>query len=239
MEERKLRMRYSALCFLRQPPFSQPLYTRPFPRCPRAPCCQGKDPSAMQELYQSWMGAISLLYPLYLGKLSLWKDRVSNILWSVVFPYKVLHQPLCNTSLKVASLGRSKGLLQGFGPRPVGPGFPGRFPGPPRSDADWIPGERGPPLRGERDWIPPPGHGDRDWIPPRSVASMVSPGAPPQGRPLPPPAGSLTFVQCFEFLQFSFYIYLQLIMWLTIVSIEDPWCTKFQIHWCMVGSIYF
>ena len=122
------------------------------------------------------------------------------ILWSVVFPYKVLHQPLCNTSLKVASLGRSKGLLQGFGPRPVGPGFPGRFPGPPRSDADWIPGERGPPLRGERDWIPPPGHGDRDWIPPRSVASMVSPGAPPQGRPLPPPAGSLTFVQCFEFL---------------------------------------
>ena len=57
------------------------------------------------------MGAISLLYPLYLGKRSLWKDRVSNFLWSVVFPYKVLHQPLCNTSLKVASLGPSKGLL--------------------------------------------------------------------------------------------------------------------------------
>ena len=46
------------------------------------------------------------------GKHSLCKDRVSNILWSVVFPYKVWHQPLCNTSLKAASLRPSKGLLQ-------------------------------------------------------------------------------------------------------------------------------
>ena len=58
------------------------------------------------------MGAISLLYPLYLEKRSLWKDRVSNILWSVVFPYKVLHQPPCNMSLKAASLSPSKDLLQ-------------------------------------------------------------------------------------------------------------------------------
>ena len=197
MEERKLRMRYSALCFLRQPPFSQPPSMRPFQRCPRTPCCQGKDPLAMQELYQSWMGSISLLYPLYFGKRSLWKDRVSNILWSVVFPYKVLHQSLCNTSLKAAFLSPSKDLLQDLKRCEC----PGQWPhllsrkaldtgqwdlvfqegfrdlsGPMWT---WIPGERGPPLRGERDWIPPPGRGDRDWIPPRSVANMVPHGAPP------------------------------------------------------------
>ena len=42
MEERKLKMRYSVLCFLRQPPFTQPLYTRPFPRCPTPHVARGK-----------------------------------------------------------------------------------------------------------------------------------------------------------------------------------------------------
>ena len=60
---------------------------------------------------------------------------------------------------------------EGFGHRPVGHGFPGRFPGLQQSDAGWVPGERGPPLRGEREWIPPPGHGNRDWIPPRKHGS--------------------------------------------------------------------
>lgn len=76
-------------------------------------------------------------------------------------------------------------IEEGFGPRPVAPGFPGRFPGPPRSEAEWIPAERGPPVRGERDWMPPPGRAERDWIPPRSVGNMVPPGAPPPGRPPP------------------------------------------------------
>ena len=85
----------------------------------------------------------------------------------------------------------------------MGPGFPGRFSGPQRSDADWIPGERGPSLRGERDWIPPPGHGDRDWIPPRSVANMVPPGVLTNEDPHPE---TLIFVQClnFFFLLFTF-----------------------------------
>ena len=74
-------------------------------------------------------------------------------------------------------------IEEGFGPRPVAPGFPGRFPGPPRSDADWIPPERVPPVRSERDWIPPPGRGDRDWVPPRSEGNWAPPGAPPPGRP--------------------------------------------------------
>lgn len=74
---------------------------------------------------------------------------------------------------------------EGFGPRPVGPGFPGRFPGPPRAEAEWIPGDRGPPVRGEREWMPPPGRAERDWIPPRGVTNMVPPGAPPPGRPPP------------------------------------------------------
>ena len=173
------------------------------------------------------MGAISLLYPLYFGKRSLWKDRVSNILWSVVFPYKVLHQSLCNTSLKAAFLGPSKDLLQDLKRCEC----PGQWPhllsrkaldtgqwdlvfqegfrdlsGPMWT---WIPGERGPPLRGERDWIPPPGRGDRDWIPPRSVANMVPHGAPPQGRHHPPPNPRPSYLSSvLNFFFFSFYIYL-------------------------------
>ena len=79
-------------------------------------------------------------------------------------------------------------IEEGFGHRPVGCDFPGRFLGPQRSVADWIPGEQGPPLRKERDWIPPPwgvaiGTG-------YFLANMVPPGALPQGRPPPPPIPS-------------------------------------------------
>ena len=77
----------------------------------------------------------------------------------------------------------SSPIEEGFGHRPVGCDFPGRFLGPQRSDADWIPGEREPPLGGERDWIPSPwgvaiGTG-------YLLANMVPPGALPQGRPPP------------------------------------------------------
>ena len=136
IEERRLRMRYSVL-FPQTAPFFPALLHKTIPTVPHHPMLPGERPFGNVGTVPVMDGRHFPAVPTI--------HRV--ILWSVVFPYKVLYQPLCNTSLKVASLGQSKGLLQVFGPRPVGPGFPGRFPGSPRSDADWIPGERGPPLR--------------------------------------------------------------------------------------------
>ena len=227
MEERKLRMRYSVLhvCFLRQPPFSQPLYTRPFPRCP-APHVASERPFGNVGTVPVMDGCHFPAVPTIPRETFFMEGPrqqhpvVSGFPVQGPAPAPMQHvpqggfpQPEQGPSPRFEEMRLSRPMApslieEGFGHRPVGPGFPGRFPEPQRSDAGCIPGERGPPLRGEKDWIPPRGRGNKDWIPPRSVANMVPPGVPPQGRPTSPPLETLIFIQCFEFLFFSYYIYL-------------------------------
>jgi len=52
-EERKLRTRYSAPCFLKQNPFSRPHCARPFLQYLRTPYCRVKGPLGMWVLSQS------------------------------------------------------------------------------------------------------------------------------------------------------------------------------------------
>lgn len=114
MEERKLRTRYSAPCFLKQCPFFRPHYEALMPsqQYPHTLLCRVTDPLEMLALYPLWTGATLEWYPQYLEKRSSWKGPVSSILWSVVSQHKLLHQPLYHMSLKVPFHVLSKGLLR-------------------------------------------------------------------------------------------------------------------------------